>query len=111
MESRLVSRRNEIQNELRLMRYGSGRRDPRRQDALEATLRGIERDIKAMGFSEAEIARNNFAYGGDRRGIQRQFLIDPTGIASGGSSDTKDTSSQNVPNNTVRTTSLRKSGR
>jgi hypothetical protein len=49
MQSRLVTRKNEIERELR-----RGVRDPQRRQYLIARLLQIENDIRAIGFSELE---------------------------------------------------------
>ena len=69
IQSRLVTRKTEIEHELRLMNYGAGRLDPRRKQYLVASPLQIERDITAMGFSEEEVKKNNFAYGGDKKQV------------------------------------------
>jgi hypothetical protein len=69
MQSRLVTRKNEIESELR-----RGVRDPARKRHLTARLLQIENDIRAMGFSEEEIENNDFADGG-KTISGRQFLM------------------------------------
>jgi hypothetical protein len=78
MESHLISRKRDIETELRLMNYGSLPNNKARKLVLERTLLGIERDIKSIGFNEDEIAKNDFAVGG-KEVKSNSFLVDPTG--------------------------------
>ena len=55
MESRLVTRKNQIEAELK-----RGVRDGRRRKYLLENLLLLERDIGLIGFSEDEIKQNNF---------------------------------------------------
>lgn len=71
MQSRLISKKREIEQSLR-----RGVQDPRRKQYLTARLLQIENDIRAMGFSEEEIAKNDFADGG-KTISGRQFLVAP----------------------------------
>jgi hypothetical protein len=58
MQSRLVTRKNELERELR-----RGVRDPARKRYLTARLVQIENDIRSMGFSDEEIEKNEFPDG------------------------------------------------
>ena len=69
MQSRLVTRKNELERELR-----RGVRDPARKRYLTARLVQIENDIRSMGFSDEEIEKNEFADGG-KTISGRQFLV------------------------------------
>jgi hypothetical protein len=74
MESRLVTARNEILQELQVNR----RIDPRRKQYLLARLRTLERDIGAMGFSETDIEKNDISYGGAANTVSvaaKQYFI------------------------------------
>jgi hypothetical protein len=73
VESALVTRRNEIQRELKLAQFSGI--DPQRKRKLIATLSQLERDITAIGFSADGIKQNNFHYAGDKRDIQKSTMI------------------------------------
>ena len=60
IESRLVTRKNQIEMELR-----RGVRDPRRKQYLTARLLQIENNCRCMGYSEAEIRNNDVNTGHD----------------------------------------------
>jgi hypothetical protein len=71
MQSRLICKKQEIENELK-----RGVRDPGRKQYLIARLLQIENGIRAMGFTEAEIARNDFSDGG-KTVESKQYLVPP----------------------------------
>jgi hypothetical protein len=71
MESKLVARKNEIENELRL-----GVRDPQRKQLLLTRLLLIERDFAAMGFSPEDVERNGFSYDPNKKDVgNKQYYI------------------------------------
>ena len=55
IESRLVTRKNNIERELKI-----GVRDPKRKQYLLENLLLLERDIGRIGFDEEEVKKNNF---------------------------------------------------
>jgi hypothetical protein len=70
MQSALISKKQEIERELKL-----GVRDPARKRYLTARLLQIENDIRSMGFSENEIGSNEIAYGGVPGSVSRQYYV------------------------------------
>jgi hypothetical protein len=74
MQSALVTKRNEIERELRL-----GVRDPRRKANLTARLLQLERDIGSMGYSKEEIESNEIATGDDNKKTveSRTYFVPP----------------------------------
>lgn len=55
IESRLITRKNQIETELK-----RGVRDPKRKQYLLENLLLLERDIGIIGFDQEEIKKNNF---------------------------------------------------
>jgi hypothetical protein len=75
IESKLVSARNDIIHELRL---NAIHRNPAHKRYLEARKAQLDRDIQALGFSETEIAKNNFDYAGETKSTtSKSYLIPP----------------------------------
>jgi len=72
MESRLVSKKREIERELRL-----GGRDSRPKQYLISRRLQIENDIRAMGFSLEEVERNEFTYAADKTVVSKQYYVPP----------------------------------
>jgi hypothetical protein len=74
VQSALVTKRNEIERELRL-----GVRDPRRKQYLVARLLQLDRDIAAMGYSQEEIERNDVKTGDDNKKTDgtKQYFVPP----------------------------------
>lgn len=66
IESRLVSRKNELERELK-----KGVRNPQRKQYILANLRILERDINCLGFTEEEIKENNFKYRDRKEPVQK----------------------------------------
>jgi hypothetical protein len=58
LQSRLISRKREIERDLKINRG----MPPQRKQALIQTLIGIERDIKALGLSDEELKSNDIKY-------------------------------------------------
>ena len=78
IESRLVTKKADIERELR-----RGVRDPRRKQYLIAQLLQIENDIRAMGFSREEVERNEFTYAPDKTVASKQYYVPlPSWIAN-----------------------------
>jgi hypothetical protein len=78
-QSHLINRRNELEEELRLMNRGGVPFNPRRKQQLLDMLLIIERDIARLGFSAEEIKQNDFRYAGLANTVSRsrQYLIQP----------------------------------
>jgi hypothetical protein len=73
IESRLVSKKAELEFELKL-----GVRDPKRRAYLTQRLLGVERDIAALGLQEDEIRSNDVAVGHKQKQTnQNSFLVPP----------------------------------
>jgi hypothetical protein len=70
--SSLVTRKNAIEVELR-----RGVSDPKRKSYLLARLQQLNRDIQSLGFSEAEIEKNDILTGNDKDVTvgNRQYLV------------------------------------
>jgi hypothetical protein len=79
MKSRLITAKNEIEQELRVNR----RIDPRRKAYLTARLQTLERDIKVMGFSDSEVKTNVISHGNASHkevGSQQYFVPSPSWV-------------------------------
>jgi hypothetical protein len=73
MQSRLISKKQEIEAELK-----RGIRDPRRKQHLTARLVQIDRDISSMGFSPEEVKKNDFAYDDKKVTVgNKQYFVPP----------------------------------
>ena len=82
IESRFVARKNELENELRLlnMREKVGVKDPRKRNYLLASILQLERGIQALGLSKEEIETNNVRAGHDldkNVAVGKRHLIAP----------------------------------
>jgi hypothetical protein len=74
VESRLVTSKNEIEQEL-----GRGVRDPARRRYLTERLLQLDHEISAvMGFTSEEVQKNEFDYFSKEAKVQKQSLIMPT---------------------------------
>jgi hypothetical protein len=72
IESRLISKRDSIIAEMKQCP------NPQRKQRLLATLLGLERDIKRMGWTDEEVKQNSFEYSGSNRTIEGRQLYVPT---------------------------------
>jgi hypothetical protein len=73
MQSRLISKKQDIEAELK-----RGGRDPARKQYLIARLLQIDRDISSMGFSSEEVKKNDFAYDDKRVTVgNKQYFVPP----------------------------------
>jgi hypothetical protein len=78
MQSRLISKKQDIEAELK-----RGVRDPRRKQYLTARLLQIDRDISSMGFSPEEVKKNEFTYVPNKTLISKQYYVPlPSWIAN-----------------------------
>jgi hypothetical protein len=82
IESRLITKKNQIEHELKLMKFAPKQDPQRKQRLLSEANSDRARDIVACGFSKEEIERNEFALAGQTVKSQ-SYLIDPAGIESG----------------------------
>lgn len=85
-QSALINMRESIEQELRLMQHQPPNEKRRRY--LQSRLVQINKEIGAL-FDDADVARNDFDYHGDKRRIDQQYLVPTPNMWSDNAASTK----------------------
>jgi hypothetical protein len=98
LESRLINKKLDLERQLKL-----GIRDPKKKQYALSRLLQLESEIRCcMGFSEADVKKNDFQYhdGGKIVESKSHYVPLPSWVAS--DSSEKKNADQEMPKNTVR---------